>query len=61
MKEKLPRGEFFFLFLNLLEHFPLSCGRVELLQLYLPLHLLLVLACEDNVPGGALQLYQIYL
>src|SRR3989344_4886573 len=47
----------FCLLLNLLKNLSLPGARVELLKFKLPFHLLLVLAREDNVPRGALQLY----
>ena len=49
------------LLLYLLEGLVLAGLGVELLKLDLALHLLLVLAREDHVPGGALQLYKMVL
>lgn len=58
--EKTARGRLL-LFLHLLEHFALSGRWIVLLELKLAVHLLFVLAREEYVPGGALQLYEIYL
>jgi hypothetical protein len=59
-KKNRPNGRFF-LFLNFLEDLTLAGEWVELLEFELAIHLLLILAREENVPGRALYLYEIDL